>query len=118
MNEESFLKKQLIKYVVSNFLVFSIIFILIGSIVFTMLNKYMYSIVDKELLNAKDKYFKNDKIEINIGEVFPIHGIIDNSKTNVQIWKKYGENFKINNPKMICGLRDKNKDVMNENSIN
>ena len=104
MNEQKLVRKQFLKHILNNILILSSILLFFGLMMFILVQNITYNSVDMELYETSEIVEKlKDKIKIR-------DELIPNLAFRI-------ENFELNsiidNPKIICILRDENGDVLN-----
>ncbi len=123
MKEKQNLNNLLFNHMKLNLLAFSIIFILFGLFIFQTVSRITYRSIDEELLNAIDK-FKIVELNYNI-PVFNFNkdsfgnGNYENPFENFGIINErdYYLSRRINNPKIICLLRDSDYKILNKEDL-
>lgn len=107
MNEQANMKKRLLKNMLINFIVFTVLFLIFDIIIYYQISSSLYKSVDKELSIAQERY---DKIEDTNFNKF-------NDNPNKQT---IPDNIKINskvNPRLIHITRDNQGNIINGSTI-
>ena len=120
MKEKQNLNNLLFNHMKLNLLAFSIIFILFGLFIFQTVSRITYRSIDEELLNAIDK-FKIVELNYNI----PVFNFNKDSFRNENPFENFGIinerdyylSRRINNPKIICLLRDSDYKILNKEDL-
>lgn len=112
MNEQKVLRKQLFKYIKYNILMFIFIFVVFGLFVYELVSKITYNSVNieltenvemlKKVLEKMDGIKLSDRIYITSG---------DDEVRNYNILSS------INNPKIICVIRNKEGEIISTNGF-
>lgn len=111
MNEQKLIKKQFIKHIINNIIILSTILVVFGISMFFLTKMVVYNSVDIELYETAE-FLNKIAEELNIKEdVF--------LKINKKIVKSkvYEITSKINNPKIICIIRDENGNIIDTGSL-
>lgn len=116
MAEERLITKQLIKNMLLNFIVFTIIFSTLGIILYTQIENSIYKSSDEELLNSRNKAGIIERInedESNGKKDFqPPNSVMEENP-------KYDNRKEINiNPRLIFIVRDKEGEILDINPNN
>ena len=111
MNEQKILRKQLFKYIRSNLLIFVIVFSIFGLFMYELVSRITYDSLTIELREnvsiIKQVLKKMDE------EVF-VHRY-NQANSVIEEFKEYSILSNINNPKILCIIRDGDGDIVNSN---
>lgn len=100
MNEQESIRKKLLKNMLVNFVVFTMLFLIFDLIIYNQVSNSLYKTIDQELMATQERYItnKNDSTSIKIFE--------DRERPNNKI-----------NPRLINIIRDNNGNITNGNNI-
>lgn len=114
MEEKSFVKKQLLKNMLYNLIIFVVIFGIFIIIVFNLISSIIYNSIDEELLEAKMMLERNKEIEIiNPENLLPM--LKDEIYENKNYPRKF--NLKVNNPRITYLVRNENGEILNNTDL-
>lgn len=111
MNEQKLIKKQFIKHIINNIIILSTILVVFGISMFFLTKMVVYNSVDLELYETAE-FLNKISEEINIKE-----DVLLNINKNFVKSKIYEITSKINNPKIICIIRDENGDIIDSENL-
>lgn len=119
MNEQDRFKKQIVKHTLYNISAFAIIFLIFGILVFFLVRNITFSSVDLTLKECANLYLETENSIQGLSDYFfETKGIqkeeFENSINGI---RDYVLSRKINNPKVIVIIRDKDKNVLNEEDL-
>lgn len=100
MNEQESIRKKLLKNMLVNFVVFTMLFLIFDLIIYNQVSNSLYKTIDQELMATQERYItnKNDSTSIKIFE--------DRERPNNKI-----------NPRLINIIRDNSGNITNGNNI-
>lgn len=123
MEEQKSLKRKLIKHIIYNIIGFVIIFIVCGLFIFLMVRGITYKGINQELYDSKRKILELDTENMNIIIDSDYPDYLNNPFRKTWIKKAISEyqdialTQKIMNPNVQIILRDKNKEIINEDDL-
>ena len=111
MNEQKLIRKQFFKHIVNNIIILSIILVVFGMSMFFLTRMVVYNSVDLELYETAE-FLNKITEEIDVKEEVLLN--INKSFVKSRI---YEITSKINNPKIICIIRDSDGDIINSENL-
>ena len=119
MNEQDRFKKQIVKHTLYNISAFAIIFLIFGILVFFLVRNITFSSVDLTLKECANLYLETENSIQGLSDYFfETRGIQkEEFENSINEIRDYVLSRKINNPKVIVIIRDKDKNVLNEEDL-
>ena len=119
MNEQDRFKKQIVKHTLYNISAFAIIFLIFGILVFFLVRNITFSSVDLTLKECANLYLETENSIQGLSDYFfETRGIQkEEFENSINEIRDYVLSRKINNPKVIVIIRDKDKNVLNEKDL-
>lgn len=110
MEEKTFVKKQLLKNMLYNLIIFVVIFGIFVLAVFNLISSIIYNSIDEDLLEAKIKIEKIGTIEENPLRVNPLF------KDDMNLDKNFSRDFnvRLNNPQIVYIVRNEKGEILND----
>ena len=119
MNEQDRFKGQIIKHTLYNISAFTIIFLIFGILVFFLVRNITFSSVDLTLKECANLYLETENSIQGLSDYFfRTQGVgKEEFESSINAIRDYVLARKITNPKVIVILRDKDKNVLNEEDL-
>ena len=119
MNEQDRFKGQIIKHTLYNISAFTIIFLIFGILVFFLVRNITFSSVDLTLKECANLYLETENSIQGLSDYFfETRGVgKEEFESSINAIRDYVLARKITNPKVIVIIRDKNKNVLNEEDL-
>ncbi len=119
MNEQDRFKKQIVKHTLYNISAFAIIFLIFGILVFFLVRNITFSSVELTLKECANLYLETENSIQGLSDYFfETRGIQkEEFENSINEIRDYVLSRKINNPKVIVIIRDKDKNVLNEEDL-
>ena len=119
MNEQDRFKKQIVKHTLYNISAFAIIFLIFGILVFFLVRNITFSSVDLTLKECANLYLETENSIQGLSDYFfETRGVgKEEFESSINAIRDYVLARKITNPKVIVIIRDKNKNVLNEEDL-
>lgn len=119
MSEQDRFKGQIIKHTLYNISAFTIIFLIFGILVFFLVRNITFSSVDLTLKESANLYLETENSIQGLSDYFfETRGVgKEEFESSINAIRDYVLARKITNPKVIVIIRDKNKNVLNEEDL-
>ena len=119
MSEQDRFKGQIIKHTLYNISAFTIIFLIFGILVFFLVRNITFSSVDLTLKESANLYLETENSIQGLSDYFfETRGVRkEEFESSINAIRDYVLARKITNPKVIVIIRDKNKNVLNEEDL-
>ena len=119
MSEQDRFKGQIIKHTLYNIFAFTIIFLIFGILVFFLVRNITFSSVDLTLKESANLYLETENSIQGLSDYFfETRGVgKEEFESSINAIRDYVLARKITNPKVIVIIRDKNKNVLNEEDL-
>ncbi len=119
MSEQDRFKGQIIKHTLYNISAFTIIFLIFGILVFFLVRNITFSSVDLTLKESANLYLETENSIQGLSDYFfETRGVgKEELESSINAIRDYVLARKITNPKVIVIIRDKNKNVLNEEDL-
>jgi len=115
MEEKSFVRKQLLKNMLYNLIIFVVIFGIFIFTVFNLISNIIYTSIDEELIEARMLIKRNAEIPIrgNLESILPMFK--DEIYESKVITRRF--DIRINNPRITCIVRNADGDIVNYDEL-
>lgn len=119
MSEQDRFKGQIIKHTLYNISAFTIIFLIFGILVFFLVRNITFSSVDLTLKESANLYLETENSIQGLSDYFfETRGVgKEEFESSINAIRDYVLARKITNPKVIVIIRDKNKNILNEEDL-
>ena len=119
MSEQDRFKGQIIKHTLYNISAFTIIFLIFGILVFFLVRNITFSSVNLTLKESANLYLETENSIQGLSDYFfETRGVgKEEFESSINAIRDYVLARKITNPKVIVIIRDKNKNVLNEEDL-